>query len=49
VPGFYTVYGVKTLEQREWKEFNAQMLQLSQTIEALAAQIDKATALLPKP
>ena len=49
-PGFYTGYGVKTLpgireaiDQRDWKEFDAQMLPLAQTIEALATLIDKAT------
>ena len=52
-PGFYTGYGVKTLpgirealDQRDWKEFDAQMPILAQTIEALATQIDRATALL---
>jgi N-acetylated-alpha-linked acidic dipeptidase len=49
-PGFYTGYGVKTLpgvrealEQRDWKELDAQMPVLAQTVEAVAARIDQAT------
>lgn len=48
-PGFYTGYGVKTLpgireaiEQRDWKEANEQILIVAKTIEAFAAQVDKA-------
>lgn len=52
-PGFYTGYGVKTLpgirealEQRQWQEFDSEMVALVQTLEALSAQIDKATVIL---
>jgi N-acetylated-alpha-linked acidic dipeptidase len=52
-PGFYTGYGVKTLpavreaiEQREWKKVAGNVEVLARTIEAVAKEIDKATALL---
>jgi N-acetylated-alpha-linked acidic dipeptidase len=52
-PGFYTGYGVKTLpavrealDQRDWKEATAEMPKVAGTIEAFAAEIDKATAVL---
>jgi N-acetylated-alpha-linked acidic dipeptidase len=52
-PGFYTGYGVKTLpgvreaiEQHNWQEANEQIGIVSQTIENVAAEIDRATALL---
>lgn len=52
-PGFYTGYGVKTLpavreaiEQRDWKEADAQILIVAKTLENFAAEIDKATRLL---
>jgi N-acetylated-alpha-linked acidic dipeptidase len=52
-PGFYTGYGVKTLpavrealEQRDWKEATAEIPLVAATIEAFAAEIDKATAVL---
>jgi N-acetylated-alpha-linked acidic dipeptidase len=52
-PGFYTGYGVKTLpgvrealEQRDWQEMDSQMTLLAQTVEAVAAQIDRATEAL---
>jgi N-acetylated-alpha-linked acidic dipeptidase len=52
-PGFYTGYGVKTLpgvreaiEERRWDEATAQIPVVSQTLEALAMQIDRATALI---
>lgn len=52
-PGFYTGYGVKTLpgvreaiEQRNWKEVEEQVAIASQTIGNLAAEIDRATALV---
>lgn len=48
-PGFYTGYGVKTLpgireaiEQRNWKEAEAQILIAANVIETFAAEIDKA-------
>jgi N-acetylated-alpha-linked acidic dipeptidase len=50
-PGFYTGYGVKTLpgvreaiEQRDWKEANAEITLVADTLTQLAAQIDRATA-----
>lgn len=50
-PGFYTGYGVKTLpgireaiEQRDWKEAEEQIVITAKTIEAFAAQVDKAAA-----
>ncbi|HKP69185.1 MAG TPA: transferrin receptor-like dimerization domain-containing protein [Pyrinomonadaceae bacterium] len=52
-PGFYTGYGVKTLpgireaiEQRDWKEAEEQIGIVSQILNGLAAEIDKATVLL---
>lgn len=49
-PGFYTGYGVKTLpgvreaiEQRNWKEAGEQIEIIAQTINNLAAEIDRAT------
>jgi N-acetylated-alpha-linked acidic dipeptidase len=52
-PGFYTGYGVKTipgvreaLEQKQWKEAEAQMKNVNGALQALAAQIDTASRLL---
>lgn len=52
-PGFYTGYGVKTLpavreaiEQRQWKDVEGNIAVLARTIEGVAREIDKATALL---
>ncbi|MGB8510922.1 MAG: transferrin receptor-like dimerization domain-containing protein, partial [Pyrinomonadaceae bacterium] len=52
-PGFYTGYGVKTLpaireaiEQHDWREAEEQIVLVGRTIEAVAAQIDRAAALL---
>jgi N-acetylated-alpha-linked acidic dipeptidase len=52
-PGYYTGYGVKTIpgvreaiEERKWDEANAQIPIAAQTLDAMATQIDKATALL---
>ena len=52
-PGFYTGYGVKTLpgvreaiEQRNWKEASEQVIIVSETIDRLSAEIDRATNLL---
>ncbi len=52
-PGFYTGYGVKTLpavreaiEQHDWREADAQIVNVARTLEAVAAQIDRATALV---
>lgn len=52
-PGFYTGYGVKTLpgvreaiEQHNWKEAEEQVAVVSGTIDGVAAEIDRATALL---
>ncbi len=52
-PGYYTGYGVKTLptvreaiEQREWKKVAGNVEVLARTIEGLAKEIDRATALL---
>jgi N-acetylated-alpha-linked acidic dipeptidase len=49
-PGFYTGYGVKTLpgvreaiEQRNWKEASEQVGVIAETIDHLAAEIDRAT------
>jgi N-acetylated-alpha-linked acidic dipeptidase len=49
-PGFYTGYGVKTLpgvreaiEQRNWKEAGEQVSIIAETIDHLAAEIDRAT------
>ena len=52
-PGFYTGYAVKTLpgireaiEQRNWKEAEEQTIRVAKTLEAVAAQIDRATELI---
>jgi N-acetylated-alpha-linked acidic dipeptidase len=52
-PGFYTGYGVKTLpsvreaiEQRKWKEVDAQVEAVAATIQGAAREIDRATAAL---
>jgi N-acetylated-alpha-linked acidic dipeptidase len=52
-PGFYTGYGVKTLpavrealEQRNWQEASEQVTIVAKALEAGAAAIDKATAVL---
>jgi N-acetylated-alpha-linked acidic dipeptidase len=52
-PGFYTGYGVKTLpgirealEQRNWGEATEQVTVVAKTLEAAAAAIDKATAVV---
>jgi N-acetylated-alpha-linked acidic dipeptidase len=52
-PGFYTGYGVKTLpsvreaiEQRRWKEVDAQVAAVAVTIQSAAREIDRATAAL---
>ncbi|HYY93702.1 MAG TPA: transferrin receptor-like dimerization domain-containing protein [Pyrinomonadaceae bacterium] len=52
-PGFYTGYGVKTLpgvreavEQHNWREADEEVTVVSKTIEQVAAEIDRATALL---
>ena len=52
-PGFYTGYGVKTLpgvreavEERKWRELDEQVAATAKSIEAFAAEVDKATALL---
>ena len=54
-PGFYTGYGVKTLpgvrealEQRTWPLAEAQIVATASALEALAGQLDKATALLDR-
>lgn len=54
-PGFYTGYGVKTLpgvreaiEQRRWDEAQQQIEVTARTLEAVAAEIDRATALLKR-
>ncbi|HVF30161.1 MAG TPA: M28 family metallopeptidase [Pyrinomonadaceae bacterium] len=51
-PGFYTGYGVKTLpgvreaiEQRDWKEAEEQILIVSDVLQRLAAEIEKAMEL----
>jgi N-acetylated-alpha-linked acidic dipeptidase len=48
-PGFYTGYGVKTLpgireaiEQHNWNEADAQIMVVANTIERVAAQVDRA-------
>ena len=55
-PGFYTGYGVKTLpgvreaiEQRAWEEASQQIGHAAATLEALAAELERATALLNVP
>ena len=52
-PGFYTGYGVKTLpgireaiEERNWREAEEQIQLTAQTLQQLAAQIDRVTALI---
>ena len=52
-PGFYTGYDVKTLpavreaiEQRKWKDVDAQVESVAATLRAIAGEIDRATALL---
>ncbi len=52
-PGFYTGYDVKTLpavreaiEQRKWNEVDAQVASVAATLKAVAAEIDRATAVL---
>ncbi len=52
-PGFYTGYGVKTLpgvreaiEEREWAQAETQVGRVAETLEALADEIDRATALV---
>jgi N-acetylated-alpha-linked acidic dipeptidase len=52
-PGFYTGYGVKTLpgvrealEQRSWPEAGEQVAVIARALEAAAAAIDRATAVL---
>jgi N-acetylated-alpha-linked acidic dipeptidase len=56
-PGFYTGYGVKTLpavreaiEQRSWAEANEQARVTAGVLEAYAAAIEQATAIVrPEP
>ncbi len=52
-PGFYTGYGVKTLpavreaiEQRNWQEAAAQISVVARTLNNVAAEIDRAAALV---
>ena len=52
-PGFYTGYGVKTLpgvreaiEQRNWKEASDEVTIVAETIDHLAAEIDRATSIV---
>jgi N-acetylated-alpha-linked acidic dipeptidase len=52
-PGFYTGYGVKTLpgvreaiEQRNWREVDEQVAATAKALDAFAARVDEATALL---
>jgi N-acetylated-alpha-linked acidic dipeptidase len=52
-PGFYTGYGVKTLpgvrealEQKNWTEANEQVTVVSQTLERMTAQVEKAARML---
>ncbi len=52
-PGFYTGYGVKTLpgvreaiEQRDWREAEAEAKRIGAALETFAAELDKATAAL---
>jgi N-acetylated-alpha-linked acidic dipeptidase len=52
-PGFYTGYGVKTLpgvreaiEQRDWDRAAEQVAILARTLEAFAAEVDRATGLV---
>jgi N-acetylated-alpha-linked acidic dipeptidase len=53
-PGFYTGYGVKTIpgvreaiEQKDWKEADAQIARVSQALEHEADLLRQATKLLP--
>jgi N-acetylated-alpha-linked acidic dipeptidase len=53
-PGFYTGYGVKTLpgvreaiEQRTWDEATQQIEIVAAVLEGVAAEIDRATGMLP--
>jgi N-acetylated-alpha-linked acidic dipeptidase len=55
-PGFYTGYGVKTLpavreaiEQRDWREAEAQIPLVAATLDRVSAEIEAATALLKSP
>ncbi|HSL82834.1 MAG TPA: transferrin receptor-like dimerization domain-containing protein, partial [Thermoanaerobaculia bacterium] len=55
-PGFYTGYGVKTLpgareaiEEREWQEAERQIGIAAGLIEGLAAELDRAAAMLGGP
>ncbi|HYE13467.1 MAG TPA: transferrin receptor-like dimerization domain-containing protein [Pyrinomonadaceae bacterium] len=52
-PGFYTGYGVKTLpgvreaiEQHDWREADGQIVIAARAIESVAAEIERAAALL---
>jgi N-acetylated-alpha-linked acidic dipeptidase len=52
-PGFYTGYGVKTLpgvreaiEQRNWKEASDEVNIVAETLDHLAAEIDRATGIV---
>jgi N-acetylated-alpha-linked acidic dipeptidase len=52
-PGYYTGYSPKTIpgvreaiEERRWDDANAQIPIAAQTLEAMAGQIDRATALM---
>ncbi|HVT58612.1 MAG TPA: M28 family peptidase [Thermoanaerobaculia bacterium] len=52
-PGYYTGYGVKTLpgvreaiEERKWQEFDEQVAATAKALEAFAAEVDRATAIL---
>lgn len=54
-PGYYTGYGVKTLpavreaiEQRNWKEAMEQIENVAQTLQNLAAAMDRATAAIKR-
>ena len=49
-PGYYTGYGVKTLpgvreaiEQRSWPETKTQLAIIAKSLDAMAAEIEKAT------
>ncbi|MEO7503229.1 MAG: transferrin receptor-like dimerization domain-containing protein, partial [Gemmatimonadaceae bacterium] len=49
-PGYYTGYGVKTLpgvreaiEQRNWQETVAQIVIIAKALDAMTAEIEKAT------
>jgi N-acetylated-alpha-linked acidic dipeptidase len=52
-PGLYTGYGVKTIpgvreaiEERDWKQAREQIVLVSQTLDALSHEIDRATAVV---